>query len=1129
MPPSLDQDNTNTSSGTSQPSKLTSKTPSAGVQIPAKNARKNGTAKDNGSGGVLAAVTKNSSKLSNAKTLSPPNRLQSPEMQPANTTSNGNPITSPLLDALSSAASPPSATHNTNEWAKNVPAFSGSPSNLINLGESPPTLPSSYEDRISNFGWRTREQRVPNNPSASPPGRRRPISYHLDGIHAHGTDDHQSQSSPYAARRSSMYSQYSRYGQQPPLPHQAQAHFYGAPDPSLLLSPQMPGLIPGENGYYCGFDNLPSSSYDSSKVVDNVIIAGYEGGLDIYAVTKRALNRIARIDGLRGGVYNAKILPANIRGTNSPLIAVVVQGPVWTSSDASGDFTAPPTEGIATNQTENIRGSPRFPATSFHDNDSLIEYYQTTVEVYSLNTKQHVATLLSLPKTRLVIPTTNPLFRAPPPVGSLNIRAGNAFIVVASGTTGETWIFDQGDFEGSPKFKFRCIGKVWTTVQQGLTVDSTGLQGLADGDWHSTDLSLARQQFKASILSLNGRWLAFCPSAPSSQISLRAAVLGVLSTAKVPGLNGQAPPQLPPVNCGVETPGGESIVKQLAQQATQELVKGATYIGKQGVQAWNNYWNKPSTTQSSHTGPFPTHSNIAHQFPPTHGVSSQAPVISKDPGLVSIIDLNSLAQHASSTGAPPHPFATFKIPHGCSFLSFSPSGLALFTASSKGDMQFVWDLMRLQYAKPSFLKNGPQGSGIQGPHVRQIAHFSRMTIARIVDVVWTSPHGERAAMVTEPGTVHILDLPASAFTWPAPRRRLISQRSGDDGRSTSLTATGVASNAVNSLWTAARPLVSRKRRSSTGISAISAASVSSQAGHGTQALAAGISRSVGAATGRMNEMRKSGSTKLHLPRSATTPTRACIRLSSGKHNDSILVVGGGIVGFYTVKSRKADRPADKQKATRGAKYTEYRLPSLPDIKIAPDMTRDLPQAGDLEPGEQEVEQPRRRQPQAQAIRPRGAESSIPQAEIESNAPYQPFHTDRRVGLYIFSCKEILLPSPSVSALLSPVQVGEAPVIGHVTRSNNPWAFGGAIKATKLDVGPPQYTEDSFYAPSDHRALPPSAIERVMKITDSHEDVEQIVVTTRIRKSIRSESSGDLDEEGFFEDDCEVLDFASQRV
>jgi hypothetical protein len=64
MPPSSDQEsNNNTLSGSSQPSKLIQKASSAGVQIPTKNGRKNGTAKDGGSGGVLAAVTKNASKM----------------------------------------------------------------------------------------------------------------------------------------------------------------------------------------------------------------------------------------------------------------------------------------------------------------------------------------------------------------------------------------------------------------------------------------------------------------------------------------------------------------------------------------------------------------------------------------------------------------------------------------------------------------------------------------------------------------------------------------------------------------------------------------------------------------------------------------------------------------------------------------------------------------------------------------------------------------------------------------------------------------------------------------------------------------------------------------------------------
>jgi len=1062
-------------------------------------------------------------------------------VKPVASASNGNPVTSPLLNALS-AAPTPSASQNTTEWAKNVPAFSSSPNNLIQLGESPPTLPSSYEDRLAHFGWTTREQRgIPlqngYSTSTSPPNRRRPTSYHLDGNYSHGADDHHSQVSSYAARRSSMYSQYSRYGPQPPLPHQAQAHFYGAPDVNLLLSHTAPGLVPGDNGYYCGFDSLPISSQDSPKTVDNVVVAGYDRGLDVYAVSRRGLNRIVRIDGLRGGVYNAKILSWNLRGSNSqhfPLIAVVVHGAVWTSSDASsGEFPVPPSEGISATQPESVRGPSRVHTPSTHENDTSTEYYQTTVEVYSLSTKEHVATLLSLPKTHVTIPTTSPLFRAPAPVGSLSILADSGNLVIASGTTGETWMFRQeGADTALPTFK--CVGKVWTTVQHGLTVDSTDLHGLADGDWRHSDPPSRRQQYKAPIISLNGRWLAYCPSTPSSQISLRAAVPIVSPTARIPGLNGQAPPQLPPVNCLVETPGGESMMKQLAQAATQEVIKGAAYLGKQGVQAWNNYWNKSPPHQPTNGGmQYQTHQNMAHQFPPTHGVPNQAPPTNKDPGLISIIDLDSLVQHNSFTGGLPHPLATFKVPHGCSFLSFAPSGLALFTASSKGDVQFVWDLMRIQYSKSSFLKGGGQGSETHGPHVRQIAYFSRMTIARIVDVAWTSPHGERAAMVTEPGTVHILDLPASAFTWPPPRRKVPSRKPDEDTGGSPLSAAGVASNAVNSLWTAARPLVSRRRRSSTGISALSAASVSSQAGHGTHALAAGISRSVGAATGRMNEMRKSGSPKLHLPRSAVTPSRACIRLLNGKRSDSVLVVASGIVGLYTVKSRRADRPADKQKASRGAKYVEFRLPYLPDFNIAPEDIHEAAQGVDLEFIERDLDPLSTRfgRSKPPTARPQGVESSIPQAEIESNAPYQPFHTDRRVSLHVYSHEEAPISSPSVSALLSPTGARDDIPSRLVAKSKIPWSFGGEIKSVKLDVGPAQDTEDSFYAPSDHRALPSSAIERIMRVTDHTNDMDQIVVTTRLRKSGRSGSgnAGDDDEEGFFEDDCEVLDFASQRV
>jgi hypothetical protein len=85
-----------------------------------------------------------------------------------------------------------------------------------------------------------------------------------------------------------------------------------------------------------------------------------------------------------------------------------------------------------------------------------------------------------------------------------------------------------------------------------------------------------------------------------------------------------------------------------------------------------------------------------------------------------------------------------------------------------------------------------------------------------------------------------------------------------------------------------------------------------------------------------------------------------------------------------------------------------------------------------------------------------------------------------------------------------------------------WAFGQDISVVKLDLGLPSAFEDEYDDPEDHRPLPPSAMERVMEFGDS----EQIVVTTRRR---RGAHQGDPDGDGFFEDDCEVLDFADQRV
>jgi hypothetical protein len=86
------------------------------------------------------------------------------------------------------------------------------------------------------------------------------------------------------------------------------------------------------------------------------------------------------------------------------------------------------------------------------------------------------------------------------------------------------------------------------------------------------------------------------------------------------------------------------------------------------------------------------------------------------------------------------------------------------------------------------------------------------------------------------------------------------------------------------------------------------------------------------------------------------------------------------------------------------------------------------------------------------------------------------------------------------------------------------------------MGLPHLLEDESFNHSSNngglpldasRALPASAMERILQRTAGEdEDGAQIVVTTRRR---RGAAVSALDEDGFFEDDCEVLDFADQRV
>ncbi|KAI2642634.1 hypothetical protein GGS21DRAFT_498859 [Xylaria nigripes] len=1105
--------------------------------------KKDKNAKD--TGGVVAAVTKHGAKFSQSDATNDVTRpvesplSQSPEPEPAVPASiptKGNPSASPLLDATSarsiSASTAPSAT----DWTRAMGPLAGSPSNLISImGDSPPTQPSSYEDpRGISYAWspqKKQQQRQYVNShaySVSPPtGIRRPLSFQMDH---YPTSDYRSQaSSPPGARRSSMHSSYAppRIGINPPLPHQPQAHFFGAPEIDFDVHHKT-GLKAGERGFYFGFDALPRPNGTLSSGNDHVVLAGYEGGLDLYSVNKRGVESLASLKGLRGGVYDAKILPWN--GTSDPfgifpLIVVVVHGPVPPTNvpeiavePAVDDNSSPRLESVHTPQSDTNQRQ-----VSSGKGMPIIEAYQTSVEVYSLTTNQLVDVLLQAPKVPIKASITSPVFRSPQPTGAFQVRAEDGNIVVASGTTGECWIYRQMRCEQNPGYRFSFTGKLWTSLQQGLKEDST------PEDEGVSNSNLSRKRPQTPIIAVSGRWLAYAPPPASSQIALNALIT-VPVEGKAPGLLTLTSPVLPNESSEVDQPISDGVVNRIMRETTQEFIQGARWVGKQGMQLWNNYWKSGHSVparQSAVGSPpwgsgFPGRSENA-QFPPTYGVSGQA--VTKEPGLVSIVDLHSLTSSATV-----HPITTFKPPLGCSFLSFSPTGLSLFTASIKGDVQTVWDLMRIQYTKSSPLQNlQSKSTNGHATRVRQVAQFSRMTVARIVDVAWTRPSGERAAMVTERGTVHLLDMPPSAYTWPPPRRRTPAPEAVRGGAENASSAVSIASNVLSSAYGATRPLLSSHRRNpgSQGTSTIM-----DHASYGGKVLAAGISHSIGNAGTAISHLRHTNENRVSLPLRNLPAGSSCATWITGKKFHTLFVVGDGHIRMFPSKSRRPSYRKDRLRVARRSNYNDFKLRDLPNDLIAPSIKQMIDPIEELDLSNPDYDGGNTL---TVSPRPRSAdfdhspEAAIPQAEIESNAPYQPFHTDKRVNLYVYKGLD------SESGLSSVIRHMDSASLGGMQKrakrrqakadTDQPWAFGQSITTIKLDLGLPMaMDEDISNSVDDHRALPVSAMERVMQVGDND---EQIVVTTRRRRG--GNRAVDADEDGFFEDDCEVLDFADQRV
>ena len=893
-----------------------------------------------------------------------------------------------------------------------------------------------------------------------------------------------------------------QYPMAPPPPHYPQAHFYGVHETDLAFPLPRNMLRKSSGGSFHAFDTLASAGENLSSTADNVLLVAVDKGLIIYAVEGNKLRIVGRLGRLRGDVIGAKILPSTSRSDPlkhlRPLIALIVHGPAAligelrpaTSQPEVTESDPPASVNVMQAETTAVPGAPH--------------QYQTTAEVYSLKDQTHVATLF---RSIMVVPEidfSGSVQEIPSPIGNLIIQAKGRFITLSSGTSGEVYIFEAPSKPTATAISFRCLGKVWTSIpsRKGRSYSSSSTSSDADYTYDGSPNHAATPD--VPIVSLSHRWLAIVPPASSSRSTLHGKVDTKTLDHKPPGLKSHSPPSQPQVSCELDTPRGESMLNKVARDVTQEVIKGAKWVGDQGMQAWKHYWNKPS--EANLTQGFGMHSpqmQAQQSFPPTHA-NDDRNRSSNQLTLISIMDLQKLSesQEAKSEVAL-HPVATFALPSGCSFVSLNPTGLSLLTASEKGDVQYIWDLMASIHSKTTQLLSAEKTMADQKPSVRQIARFTRMTVASITDVVWTEPTGERLVIVTDRGTVHIFDLPVNAFQWPPLRRVLRTgsastpqPSSSPSNDSTELpNSAGAAFSAAVNMVSRAQPLLASIRGRPPNITSaianfsnfnLTANAAAGAGAKGATALATGISKSVGAATGiTVNTIRHLGENRIQIPGAPHTTGRGCVRWLGGQDRSLLAVVGNGVVRIHDVHQSSVITAGRRRPSVIGGKPVEIGIPA---DSITPSTSAASFWRPTNTPAPKHIKQP------LHAIHP------LSFAEIETTGPYQPFHTDHRVNLHIYTS------SPTDD-------------IHHLADPSVPWCFGEDIPCQQISSGA------AIVGTEASELVEGEQMENVVRLEGEvgGDGARQVVVTTR-----RKKRNGGDGEDGIFED-ADLVEWVDERV
>ncbi|KAK4555060.1 hypothetical protein LTR86_007826 [Recurvomyces mirabilis] len=948
---------------------------------------------------------------------------------------------------------------------------------------------------------------IPAIPPASPAYRPASIARPPHNYPARGAYRANSMTTPpgqYIPRRDS-YSAQQRSPEpralDPPLPHMPQQHFFGLPDwgAGLAQKQEHVGQPAGSDGYCCRLDSFADAGdAASARKARDALLVGSEGALDVYKVLPDRMELAGRLEGLRGAVIDAKIVPHTSVYDSvqvlRPLVAVIVQGPARDDDEEAVE--------------DDVKDG---------------NLYQTVVEVYSLRTHERITTLYQSTTVRKDQPVMGHLALPPKPVGELSLNAAGSFITISSGRSGEVFIFSAAASDETNGMNFRCIGKYWTAIQRRH--DNSRPSTAVDG----SSVNTTNTPPCVPLMTLSARWLAIVPPYTTPGTPL------VADEGPQPhGLGTHVAPSQPLLTCEVAGVDIESTLDWLSRTAAQGLVKASQKGYEMGIQGWKEltHPSPPSTTQKPSADP---------AFPPTNGPSDDPRRLAKEPAIVSIIDLQRLLEaDEQRLKQAPAPLATFALVEGCNYLSFSPDGLRLLTSNRKGEVTSIWNLANAAHGstKKDIVKPGEVE---HAPHVKLMLRIARSSPSVIADSVWTRD-GDWLALLTTHGTIHLHETPVTA---PRKRKRAstIAAPAPEKAEATVSLSQGF-SPPSNGFFGGLRAM---SRTVSTGVNAVKTqyALPNSFAGFretaaaartaGQRVVAKSLRDGYSAARSGVGDMWHAEDNKVR-PKALQEGTvkAGSIQWVQKQSGSNLAVVAGGTVHLHPVQRvmrQKGDATVSGLKKDK--KSRDFPLPRISTIR---DGALNKANANCAKAGPHGFWSLRLNPNDKDKTHKRGSSAAAPAPttslnEVETNPPYCPFHIDNRVSIFAYE------DSTYGSAADLQGQLNEQAMFDFKTKGtgfaehDEPWMFGEALRTSiKLNEHARNDRPSSARAQQDYEdddvdaAIVAGMIESRLTVHRSTEDGRP-EIRVHSRPSARRGGSAMMEEVAGFdvvEDECESV-------